>query len=81
MAEVYPREELLSQLYHLRTALVDHFWNEENEGFFDEVTALAPRLVPQAHKLCAEHQEMMRRRQNWCDSRRPVPARKCGGGS
>jgi iron-sulfur cluster repair protein YtfE (RIC family) len=54
------REELLSQLNHLRTALVDHFWNEENEGFFDEVTAHAPTLVPQAHKLCAEHQEMMR---------------------
>jgi len=55
------RGELLAQLKHLRTALSDHFWNEENEGFFTEVTALAPRLVPQAHELCAEHQEMMHR--------------------
>jgi len=55
------RKELLKQLNHLHTSLVDHFWSEENEGFFEEVTAHAPTLVPQAHELCAEHQEMMRK--------------------
>lgn len=55
------RDEVLAQLDHLRAALVVHFWNEENEGFFDEVRSQAPRLIPQAHKLCAEHQEILQR--------------------
>jgi len=54
-----PGDELANQLHHLHTALVEHFWHEEHKGFFDEVTAQAPRLIPQAHKLCAEHQEML----------------------
>jgi iron-sulfur cluster repair protein YtfE (RIC family) len=54
-----PGDELATQLHRLHTALVEHFWHEEHEGFFDEVVSQAPRLTPQAHKLCAEHQEML----------------------
>jgi iron-sulfur cluster repair protein YtfE (RIC family) len=54
-----PGDELATQLHHLHTALVEHFWHEEHKGFFDEVVAQAPQLTRQAHKLCAEHQEML----------------------
>jgi iron-sulfur cluster repair protein YtfE (RIC family) len=54
-----PGDELATQLHRLHTALVEHFWHEEHKGFFDEVVSQAPRLTPQAHKLCAEHQEML----------------------
>src|SRR5215208_2296475 len=49
-------EELLREFL---TTLVVHFANEENEGFFSQVTAHAPQLAGQAGKLCIEHRQML----------------------
>ena len=49
-------EELLREFL---TTLVVHFANEENEGFFSQVTAHAPQLAEQAGKLCVEHRQML----------------------
>jgi iron-sulfur cluster repair protein YtfE (RIC family) len=50
-------ETLLSEFLH---TLLVHFSNEEDQGFFDEVTAQAPRLASQAGKLCVEHKQLLR---------------------
>jgi iron-sulfur cluster repair protein YtfE (RIC family) len=47
-------------------ALLVHFSNEENEGFFDEVTAHSPRLAGRAGKLCVEHRQMLREADELC---------------
>lgn len=54
-----PGDAMATQLHHLHSSLVEHFWHEEHQGFFDEVVGQAPRLAPQANKLCAEHQVML----------------------
>jgi iron-sulfur cluster repair protein YtfE (RIC family) len=54
-----PGNGVAGALHDFQSALLDHFWNEENNGFFDEVASQAPNLTPSAHKLCAEHQEMV----------------------
>ena len=54
-----PGDEVATQLRHFHAALVEHFWNEEHEGFFDEVINQAPNLTPQTHKLCAEHRAIL----------------------
>jgi iron-sulfur cluster repair protein YtfE (RIC family) len=53
------RAEIESQLRDLRDALALHFEHEEHEGFFDDITERAPRLNPQADKLCTEHEQML----------------------
>jgi hypothetical protein len=52
-------EEIAGLLFDLHDALKEHFSNEEFRGFFREVTARAPHLMPEANKLCAEHLEML----------------------
>jgi hypothetical protein len=49
-------EVLLREFLH---ALIVHFSNEEDEGFFAEVTAKAPYLATSAAKLCVEHRQML----------------------
>jgi iron-sulfur cluster repair protein YtfE (RIC family) len=47
-------------------ALLVHFSNEENEGFFDEVAAHSPRLAGQAGRLCVEHKQILREADELC---------------
>jgi hypothetical protein len=48
------------------TALIVHFSNEENEGFFSEVTTRAPRLSDRAGRLCVEHRELLHEAEELC---------------
>ena len=56
-------EILLREFLH---ALIVHFSNEEDEGFFAEVTARAPRLAASAAQLCIEHRQMLRDAEELC---------------
>src|SRR6476660_10254724 len=53
------QDEIEALLREFLTTLVVHFSNEENEGFFSEVTACAPLLKERAGKLCVEHRQML----------------------
>jgi hypothetical protein len=60
LAEPDPdREEIETLLREFLHALVVHFAHEENEGFFADVTARAPRLAGQAGRLCVEHRQLL----------------------
>jgi hypothetical protein len=60
LAEPGPAQDEIEELLReFLTTLVVHFSNEENEGFFREVTAHAPRLAGRAGKLCVEHRQML----------------------
>jgi iron-sulfur cluster repair protein YtfE (RIC family) len=60
-------DEITILLHEFQSALAVHFSNEEeSEGFFDEVTAQAPRLAHQAGRLCNEHEEMLRKATELC---------------
>ena len=60
LAEPGPaQDEIEVLLREFLTTLVVHFSNEENEGFFSEVTAYAPLLKERAGKLCVEHRQML----------------------
>jgi iron-sulfur cluster repair protein YtfE (RIC family) len=50
--------EIKSLLHDFEEALTIHFSNEENEGFFDEVTNHSPALESEAARLCVEHREL-----------------------
>jgi hemerythrin len=52
-------DEVASLLFDLRKTLATHFENEEHKGFFDDITTHAPRLNPQAKRLCSEHVEIL----------------------
>lgn len=52
-------EEVAQLLIGFHDQLKEHFSNEEQEGFFEEITAQAPRLTPAADGLCDEHREML----------------------
>jgi iron-sulfur cluster repair protein YtfE (RIC family) len=67
LASPEPSQNEIEELLHefLNTLLV-HFSSEENEGFFDEVTAHSPRLAGQAGKLCIEHKQMLRDADELC---------------
>jgi hypothetical protein len=54
---------LLREFMH---ALVVHFANEEDEGFFATIAAKAPRLACLAAQLCAEHRQMLREAEELC---------------
>ena len=59
LAELPAQVEIEALLREFLTTLVVHFSNEENEGFFSEVTACAPLLKERAGKLCVEHRQML----------------------
>ena len=59
-----PEINLLLREY--MNALIVHFSNEEDEGFFDEVTASAPRLERSASRLCMEHKKLVRQVDELC---------------
>jgi iron-sulfur cluster repair protein YtfE (RIC family) len=61
LAEPEPsNEDIEALLREFLYALTMHFSMEEDEnGFFDEVTAHAPRLTSQAGKLRIEHKQML----------------------
>lgn len=56
-------EELLREFI---TALLVHFSNEEDDGFFAEVSARAPQLADAAAKLCVEHRELLKEVNELC---------------
>src|SRR5688572_14977675 len=61
LAEPEPaQDEIEILLREFLNALIVHFDYEEDEGFFNDVAAHAPRLTGQADKLCIEHREMLR---------------------
>jgi iron-sulfur cluster repair protein YtfE (RIC family) len=51
--------EMLRLLHEFHNDLAVHFKSEEADGFFEEITTLAPRLTVQADKLCVEHEHML----------------------
>jgi iron-sulfur cluster repair protein YtfE (RIC family) len=58
--------EIEKLLREFLSALVVHFAHEEEEGFFDEVVARAPRLAGPAGDLCNEHKELVRKADELC---------------
>jgi hypothetical protein len=67
LAEPAPNKmEIDELLREFLRALIVHFANEENEGFFAEVTAKAPYLAGSAAKLCVEHRQMLRDAEELC---------------
>ena len=59
-------EEMEKLLREFLNALLVHFSNEENDGFFAELTAHAPRLAGRAGRLCVEHKQMLREAEELC---------------
>ena len=53
------QDEIDALLREFLNALIAHFSSEEDDGFFEEITAYAPRLASQAGKLCIEHKELL----------------------
>ena len=51
--------EIDALLREFLTALIVHFSNEEDDGFFAEVSAHAPSLAGSAAQLCVEHRELL----------------------
>jgi len=51
--------DLAQQFQSLRDQLHEHFVEEEDHGFFEQITSQAPRFVSQTQKLCDEHVEML----------------------
>jgi iron-sulfur cluster repair protein YtfE (RIC family) len=67
LAEPKPtRDEIHTLLREFLNALIVHFWNEEDEGFFLEVTDNAPHLAGQADRLCVEHKQLLREVDELC---------------
>ena len=60
-------DELRELLREFQIALGVHFsTEEESEGFFESVTAHAPRLSGKAGQLCVEHNELLRKAAELC---------------
>jgi iron-sulfur cluster repair protein YtfE (RIC family) len=59
-------DEIETLLHEFLNALIIHFSNEEDDGFFVEVTAQAPRLAGQAGQLCVEHKQLIRQVDELC---------------
>ncbi len=67
LAERDPNQaEIETLLREFLNALVVHFSNEEDEGFFTDVSAHAPRLADKAGKLCVEHRELLHEADELC---------------
>jgi hemerythrin len=60
------QDEIETLLREFLNALLIHFSNEENEGFFDEVIAHSPRLAGRAGKLRIEHKQILREADELC---------------
>jgi iron-sulfur cluster repair protein YtfE (RIC family) len=60
------RVEIEMLLREFMNTLLVHFSAEEDDGFFDEVTVVAPRLASQAGKLCIEHKQLLREADELC---------------
>jgi hemerythrin len=60
------KNEIDELLREFLRALIVHFANEEEEGFFDEVAAKAPYLAGSAAKLCVEHRQMLQDAKELC---------------
>ena len=58
---------MVSLLRELHNALQVHFSNEESDGFFEDVTAGAPRLTVRADELCTEHEQLLHRATELCE--------------
>ena len=58
---------MVSLLRELHNALQVHFSNEESDGFFEDVTARAPRLTIRADELCTEHEQLLHRATELCE--------------
>jgi carbon storage regulator len=59
-------DDIETLLREFINTLLVHFSTEENEGFFDEVTAHASRLSGEAGKLCIEHKQLLREADELC---------------
>jgi iron-sulfur cluster repair protein YtfE (RIC family) len=59
-------DEIENLMREFLQALVAHFSNEENDGFFTEVTTSEPRLTERADKLCVEHKELLHAADELC---------------
>lgn len=59
-------DEIQNLLREFVTALVVHFSNEEDEGFFEEIKSHAPHLADRAGKLCVEHRHLLRDANELC---------------
>jgi len=67
LAEPNPnRAEIESLLREFLNALVIHFANEEEDGFFTEVISRAPQHTGRAGALCVEHQQLLRETEELC---------------
>jgi iron-sulfur cluster repair protein YtfE (RIC family) len=51
--------EIARQLRSLRDQLNAHFVEEEDHGFFEQITSQAPRFSRETSKLCDEHVDML----------------------
>jgi len=51
--------KLARQFHSLRDQLHAHFVEEEDHGFFEQITDQAPRFGAQTQKLCDQHVEML----------------------
>ena len=52
-------DDTVEKLESLLRDLELHFLHEETDGFFQEITDKAPRLVDRARMLCEEHRRML----------------------
>jgi hemerythrin len=60
-------EEITNLLHEFQYALTVHFSNEEGtEGFFEAVTAHAPRFMHRADLLCNEHEALLHKAGELC---------------
>jgi iron-sulfur cluster repair protein YtfE (RIC family) len=67
LAEPTPAQaEIDMLLREFSDMLIVHFANEEDQGFFTEVTSRAPRLSRQADRLCVEHRDMLHDAEELC---------------
>src|SRR4051794_12181119 len=58
--------EIRTLLDEFRTALVVHCSDEEDQGFFEDVKAHAPRLADRAGEACREHRRLMHEAHEIC---------------
>ena len=58
--------EIRTLLDEFRTALVVHFSDEEEQGFFQEIKAHALRLADRAGEVCREHRQLVNEAHELC---------------
>lgn len=66
LGDVPGRPEVIRQRFAQLAALLEcHFAREEEDGYFDEIIELAPRLASQVAMLQAEHDDLLCRLQRF----------------